>query len=186
MSAAAEVDGEELFDRFSLILSSNNSKDDTRGRKTWRATAKGRGSRQASQDPQHQDFDGIGRLPALEKLHDLGIWIHRSPQRDKDWLEAIGIQIGIDNMTRWSSWYLFIDKALRKQSEIKVFLVDHEDDLNGIKLTAEDWDILSKAHSFLQPFAGATLYAEGDKSSIGQSLEIMDVLLYHYEQEKVK
>jgi hypothetical protein len=178
LEAAADVDGEELFNRFSLVLSSNGSTDNTRGRKTWRATrntsrtgstssTRGRRSRQASQDPQYQDFDGIGRLPALEKLHDLGVWIHRSSQRDKAWLEAVGIQIGIDNMTRWSSWYQFIDKALRKQSEIKVFMIDHEDDLDGIKLTTEDWDILSKAHSFLQPFAGATLYAESDKSSIG-------------------
>jgi len=76
----------------------------------------------------------------------------------------------------------FIDKALRKQSQIKVFMVD---ELDGIKLTADDWDVLSKVHTFLQPFADATLFAESDKSSIGQSLEMMDVLLHHYEKDEV-
>jgi hypothetical protein len=173
-----EVDGEELFTKFSLTLSSNGSVDEAGGRKTWRATLK--------TGTQRQEFSGIGRLPALEQLHDLGIWLHRSSQRDKDWMIAVGLQLGIDNMTRWSSWYMFIDKALRKQSAIKVFMVDHDHELDGIKLTTEDWDILSKIRKFLQPFAGATLYAQTDKSSIGQSLELMDVLLHHYEQQKVK
>lgn len=181
LDAASDVDGEKLFDRFSLTLSSNGATDDTGGRKTWRATTK-----TGTQDPQHQEYAGIGRLSALEQLHDLGIWLHRSSQRDKDWLNTVGLQIGVDNMTRWSSWFMFIEKTLRKQSQIKVFMVDHDDELDGIKLTADDWDILTKVHDILQPFAGATLFAQSDKSSIGQSLEMMDVLLHHYEKEKVK
>jgi hypothetical protein len=62
---------------------------------------------------------------------------------------------------------------------------DNERSLGDIRLTSDDWDILNKAHSFLQPFASATLYAEGDKASISQSLLIMDSLLVHYEQQKV-
>ncbi|KAI0603983.1 hypothetical protein TUN205_11770, partial [Pyrenophora tritici-repentis] len=68
---------------------------------------------------------------------------------------------------------------------IKVFMHDNEKHLNEIRLTSDDWDILQKAHTFLQPFASATLYAEGDKSSISQSLLIMDSLLVHYEQQKI-
>jgi hypothetical protein len=68
---------------------------------------------------------------------------------------------------------------------IKVFMNDNERSLDDIRLTSDDWDILKKAHTFLQPFASATLYAEGDKASISQSLLIMDSLLAHYEQQKV-
>lgn len=46
------------------------------------------------------------------------------------------------------------------------------------------WDFLGKVCSFLQPFASATLYAEGDKSSISHSLSLMDALLAHYERNK--
>jgi hypothetical protein len=64
-------------------------------------------------------------------------------------------------------------------------MTDYESLLGDIRLTAADWDILGKAHAFLQPFASATLYAEGDKSSISQSLPLMDALLVHYERKKV-
>ncbi|EJP61521.1 uncharacterized protein BBA_09545 [Beauveria bassiana ARSEF 2860] len=45
-------------------------------------------------------------------------------------------------------------------------------------------DFLDKARTFLQPFASATLYAEGEKSLISQSLPLMDALLAHYEKNK--
>jgi len=64
-------------------------------------------------------------------------------------------------------------------------MADYEHFLGDIRLTASDWDLLTKSHAFLQPFASATLYAEGDKSSISQSLRIMDSLLHHYEKAKV-
>jgi hypothetical protein len=63
-------------------------------------------------------------------------------------------------------------------------MTDHEMTLGDNRLTAQDWDFLLKAHQFLQPFTGSTLYAEGDKSSISQSLVLMDALLLHYEQKK--
>jgi len=64
-------------------------------------------------------------------------------------------------------------------------MTDHEARLGDIRLLASDWDLLRKAHAFLQPFASATLYAEGSTSSITQSLFIMDLLLLHYEEQKV-
>ena len=53
-----------------------------------------------------------------------------------------------------------------------------------MKLTADNWDLLYKAHAFLQPFAGLTLCGEGAASSLSQVLRAMDALLKHYEQEK--
>ena len=61
---------------------------------------------------------------------------------------------------------------------------DREQLLQDIKLTTDDWELLGKAHAFLQPFAGFILIGEGDKSSISQVLSAMDALLKHYEQEK--
>lgn len=62
---------------------------------------------------------------------------------------------------------------------------DHEDAIGDSRLLVRDWELLGKAHTFLQPFASATLYAEGDDSSISQSLMLMDMLLLHYEEQQV-
>jgi hypothetical protein len=45
-------------------------------------------------------------------------------------------------------------------------MTDHEAALSDLRPTAQDWDFLCKAHTFLQPFASPTLYGEGDKPSI--------------------
>lgn len=121
----------------------------------------------------------------MRKLHELAVWLRSSSLHADIWDDNVGLRLGIDNRTRWSSWYMVINRALAKQSEIKAFMTDYEDALGGIRLTAQDWDLLYKAHTFLQPFASATLYAEGDKSSISQSLLLMDALLAHYERNKM-
>ncbi|PVH91390.1 hypothetical protein DM02DRAFT_545889, partial [Periconia macrospinosa] len=101
------------------------------------------------------------------------------------WDRAIGLRLGIDNRTRWSSWYQVIARASKKMDNIKSFMTDHEDILGDNRLQSNDWDILEKAAHFLEPFASATLYAEKDKSSVAQSLELMDLLLTRYEEQKV-
>ncbi len=63
-------------------------------------------------------------------------------------------------------------------------MTDHEAGIGDNRLLASNWDLLAKAHAFLQPFASATLYAEGSTSSISQSLFLMDLLLAHYEEQK--
>jgi hypothetical protein len=91
----------------------------------------------------------------------------------------------MDNRTRWSSWYQVIDRAIRKKDKIQSFMSDHEEAIGDNRLLVGDWELLGKVHTFLQPFASATLYAEGDDSSISQSLMLMDMLLLHYEEQQV-
>jgi hypothetical protein len=93
--------------------------------------------------------------------------------------------LGIDKATRWFSWYIVMENVLRKKAQIIQFMTNHEVALGDNRLIASDWDFLSKAHAFLQPFASSTLYAEGNNSSISQTLVLMDALLLHYEEEKV-
>ncbi len=78
-----------------------------------------------------------------------------------------------------------MDNTLRKKAEIVQFMTDHEVALGDNRLTASDWDLLGKTYRFLQPFAKSTLYAECRKSSISQSLVLMDALLSHYEKQRV-
>ncbi|RKK08309.1 hypothetical protein BFJ65_g16969 [Fusarium oxysporum f. sp. cepae] len=61
----------------------------------------------------------------------------------------------------------------KRQSEL-------QDDI----LLASEWEFIERTHRFLQPFASATLLAEGARSTLSQSLSIMDVLLRQYEKYK--
>lgn len=98
----------------------------------------------------------------------------------------MGLQLGVDNKTRWSSWYQVLDRILRKTDAIKLFMVNHAQELSNICFSNNDWDILKRVHLFLQPFASATLYSEGNRASISSSLRLLDSLLFHYEREKVR
>jgi hypothetical protein len=188
LRAAADVSGEELIAQFSEVLDSQRQR---RGAEYMQSNGF-RGSRSSQRYARRRDsqgsvgdeFSGIQDVPTLRKLHELAVWLRSSSLHADIWDDNVGLRLGIDNRTRWSSWYMVIDRAIRKQSEIKAFMTDHEAILGNIRLTAQDWDFLSKARTFLQPFASATLYAEGDKSSISQSLPLMDALLAHYERNK--
>lgn len=120
----------------------------------------------------------------LRKLHGLAVWLRNSSIHADLWDDPVGLRLGIDNVTRWSSWFLVISRALKRKPRVVQFMTDHEVDLGDNRLTAQDWDFLVKAEGLLQPFAQGTLYAEG-KSSISQSLYLMDALLSHYEKAKV-
>ncbi|KID86969.1 Ribonuclease H-like protein, partial [Metarhizium majus ARSEF 297] len=188
LRAAADVSGEELIAQFSEVLDSQRQRrgaeymqsNEFRGSRSSQRCAR----RRDSQGSVGDEFSGIQDVPTLRKLHELAVWLRSSSLHADIWDDHVGLRLGIDNRTRWSSWYMVIDRAIRKQSEIKAFMTDHEAILGNIRLTAQDWDFLSKARIFLQPFASATLYAEGDKSSISQSLPLMDALLAHYERNK--
>ncbi len=71
-------------------------------------------------------------------------------------------------------------RTITKQSEMKTFMIDHEATLGSLCLTAQGVDLLCKAHIFLQPFASATFYAEGDKSALSQSQPLMKTLLSNH------
>lgn len=192
LAAAADVCGEEPLAQFSDVLDSQQRKgqaqrpqsNESQESQSGRRDAHRRGSRD-SYVSVGDEFHGIQDMPTLRKLHELAVWLRSSSLHADVWDDNVGLRLGIDNQTRWSSWYAVIDRAIAKQSEIKAFMTDHEAALGNLRLTAPDWDLLCKAHAFLQPFASATLYAEGDKSSISQSLPLMDALLAHYERNKM-
>jgi hypothetical protein len=189
LESVADATGEDLLAHFSSALTSWQKSTRAQRKAASETSQSRRSSFQArsveSQGSGDEDFLGIENIPTLRKLHQLCVWLRSSTIHTAAWDCQVGLRLGIDNQTRWSSWYAVIDRAIRKMVAIKVFMNDNERSLNNIRLTSDDWDILQKAHAFLQPFASATLYAEGDKASISQSLLIMDSLLVHYEQQKV-
>jgi hypothetical protein len=180
LAAVANTTGEALIGQFSEALDAASR--DCTTTEPWDSHSR---SRQGSQDSQHQGFDGIGTLPALQRLQGLAVWLRGSALHQGIWDEEIGLRLGIDNRTRWSSCYQLIDGAIRKRPLITQFMADHEDSLGHHSLRAADWDILQKAHQFLRPFASSNIYEKHDVASISQCLSLMDALLLHFHIERV-
>lgn len=192
LEAASGVTGEDLLSQFSEVLASHrkraaaerNATKRQGGEPARKHKRKGSTASNTSAIPA-DNFSGVENIPALRKLHGLAVWLRSSSLHQNVWDKAVGLRLGIDNRTRWSSWYQVIDRAIRKKDKIQSFMSDHEEAIGDNRLLTRDWELLGKAHTFLQPFASATLYAEGDDSSISQSLTLMDMLLLHYEEQKV-
>jgi hypothetical protein len=183
LAAASAVPGAQMVENFSATLNAQAEASILPGqpaRKGGKARAKKQ--QESSNDEEYSGWQGI---PSLRKLHNIAVWLRNSDIHSNLWDDAVGIRLGIDNVTRWSSWYKVIDNALKRKARVTQFVTDHDTALGENILTGLDWELLTKTHAFLQPFASATLYAEGDTSSISQSLVLMDALLFHYENAKV-
>ncbi|KAG6997304.1 putative AC9 transposase [Fusarium oxysporum f. sp. conglutinans] len=150
--------------------------------KVW----KGKTRRAARKPPDFKDdkFKGWQTIPAIRKLHNIAVWLRNSSIHSDLWEDRVSLRLGIDNDTRWNSWYKLIDNLMRRQSQIKQFLLDYDKEINDNILNSSDWDYLERTHRFLHPFASATLWAEGKNSTLSQILTIMDGLLRHYEKNK--
>jgi len=132
-----------------------------------------------------ENFTGWQHIAPLRKVHNIAVWIRKSTLHSAIWDDEIKLRLGIDNATRWNSWYRLLDNFLRYQSCVKQFLINHDRELQDDILLASEWEFIERTHRFLQPFASATLLAEGARSTLSQSLSIMDVLLRQYEKYKV-
>ncbi|KAG7407934.1 Zinc finger BED domain-containing protein DAYSLEEPER [Fusarium oxysporum f. sp. raphani] len=199
LDAASDITGDELYELFNSILNDASGDDtpnqpDQMGAQTRHpgGVASKKASIQKENPPSRSGnrSDSATRrkgwilMPALRKLHRIGLWLRNSSIHSDAWDERIKLRLGIDNDTRWNSWYRMIDNLIRKKQQVKQFLLDYDKDLGDNILTSTDWDYLEKTHAFLQPFTSTTLWAQGVTATLSQNLMIMDILLRHYEQKK--
>jgi hypothetical protein len=192
LTAASEVTSEQMYEQFYIALSGSATdkvvpQSEALAQQEQASKQILRGKRRITQERStHNNFRGWQAIPALRKLHNIALWLRNSSIHSDMWDNEVSLRIGIDNDTRWGSWYRLIDNLLRKQQIIKQFLLDHDKEIGADNMfTASDWEILSRTHKFLQPFTSATLWAEGASSTLSQTLTIMDGLLRHYEKNKV-
>ncbi|KAI8416687.1 hypothetical protein FOFC_03000 [Fusarium oxysporum] len=193
LAAASDVTGAEMYEQFYFTLYDVSANEPTsrseaseQQEQSFSKVWKGKAKRAARKPPDFRDdkFRGWQTIPAMRKLHNIAVWLRNSSIHSDLWEDRVSLRLGIDNDTRWNSWYKLIDNLIRRQSQIKQFLLDYDKEINDNILNSSDWDYLERTYRFLHPFASATLWAEGKNSTLSQILTIMDGLLRHYEKNK--
>ncbi|KAF4490369.1 Ribonuclease H [Fusarium agapanthi] len=150
LESASGVTGEELLSQFSEVLASHRKKAVTEGNTAKRKNGeparkhKRKGSTASNTSViSADDFSGVENVPALRKLHGLAVWLSSSSLHQNAWDKAVGLRLGMDNRTRWSSWYQVIDRAIRKD-KIQSFMSDHEQAIGDNRLLVGDWELLGE------------------------------------------
>ncbi|KAK9312698.1 hypothetical protein V1524DRAFT_479030 [Lipomyces starkeyi] len=126
-------------------------------------------------------FGGIG------KIHNIAVDIRSSTRLYNEFKSIAGKALGLDNDTRWNSWYVLITTALEPKVRVALhqYLDRHYERLRDDFLTPEDWRALEDTACFLKPFYRATLESEGDFDSIDKTMMTMDILVAHYKRSAI-
>src|SRR2546423_5903582 len=135
------------------------------------------------------DFTGWRSIGALGKLHNIAVRIETSDILSDHWRQlSPNLMLGIDNATRWNSWYLLVKRAVSKRSEVMEICRRHKTEFGDGKdiLTEEEWEQLEGTEEFLQPFYQATLEGQHEFASLDQTLFFMDTIFKHFEDAKVR
>jgi hypothetical protein len=161
----------------------------------------------AEQDLRHWRSKG-----PIGKLHNIVKFIRSSPQRS-EYFKRIAheqeyegyrlseestaeLEVVLDNETRWNSTYMMIERALRKQTDIRAFIFALEGEQDEAKripaddiLSNEDWRVLGEVNEILKPLYFQTMRTQGwgKGDSHGRLWEVlvgMEYLLEHFEDWK--
>jgi hypothetical protein len=97
---------------------------------------------------------------------------------------ATELELILNNDTRWNSTYLMIDRALTKQSELKTFMYDVHDELDGERqvpqadiLSLDEWLILAEVRTILKPFYNHTMRTQGHGASDASHGRLWEVIM---------
>ncbi|KJZ70989.1 hypothetical protein HIM_09600 [Hirsutella minnesotensis 3608] len=122
----------------------------------------------------------------LGKLHNIAVHIRSSEARYKTFRDfGASKTLGLDNDTRWNSWYKLIERAVELEMHVDRYTKEFHDSLRNDHLSPEDWMQLRDTRDFLAPFHRATLSAEGSFATLDQTILTMDILLEHFKLSKV-
>jgi hypothetical protein len=139
--------------------------------------------------PTELEMDLWRQKGPLGKLHDIVVFIQRSPQREETFLQlSHGRHLIRDQQTRWNSCYTMIDRAIQADIRIAIdlYCFQYKAEIQLDTLAPEEWAKLEHIHEVLQAFQEATLATEGQQVTLERVLPTMDYLLDHLEQQKIK
>ena len=118
----------------------------------------------------------------LSKVHNICIYIRANDYWYNLFQKCAGRVLGLDNDTRWNSWFLLLDVTIEKEEHVKWYQDKYYNSLKDDYLILEDWQTLRKTRHFLQPFWKITQLTEGYYATLNCTLFTMDVLYKHYNQ----
>ncbi|KAG6989967.1 hypothetical protein FocnCong_v020116 [Fusarium oxysporum f. sp. conglutinans] len=147
-----------LLDHFAATLAETKSQQEEPVLQGKRPKSTAKASQKTAID---EDYTGWQGIPALQKLHNLAVWLRSSSLHSDSWRDAVGLSLEIHNATRWSSWYKVIDNAIRKKVQINQFLLEHDRELEDTVLSGSGWDLLAKTHAFLEPLCIGNFLCRG-------------------------
>jgi hypothetical protein len=131
------------------------------------------------------------KMGVMGKIHNLVIHIRASPNRTKEFEALSGKSIPLDNRTRWNSWYRMLHVALETQvlnalrnyteKHISEGTIDKRDELSP-----SDISLSRTVEQFLSVFESATLFLEGQQSTIERVLEAVEIIKEHLQISLVR
>ncbi|KAJ2972747.1 hypothetical protein NQ176_g6977 [Zarea fungicola] len=125
---------------------------------------------------------GWRRLGPLGKIHNISVHMRTSDFRWAQFKKRAGRSLGLDNDTRWNSWFLLLDVSLNLQEHVEWYQRKYYENLQDDYLTPNEWGILGETRAFLQPFWKITQLTEGRYATLDRTLFTMDVPHRHYTQ----
>lgn len=155
-----------------------------------------------------EQFDLWRKRGPIGKLHNIVVYINRSPQRQQqfrskqdavasdDNIPKFYYQLIQDGGVRWNSSYNMIERALQVRNAVDLFTL-HDQQANGPaglvddRLTADDWQQLEEFRAFLQPFKDMTERLEGNAhngshGALWEVLPSMDFMLGLLESHAIR
>ena len=126
-------------------------------------------------------------MPALIKLHHVQVHMRNSTHHYNRFISHAGRALPADNTTRWNSWYALCCCACEDHMRpaITAYVAEFEE-LEADQLTHSDWEVLYDTRNFLLPFDAASKRLQRDDITLDEVLWTMDVIVKHYETEKVR
>ena len=134
--------------------------------------------------PDPENKAGWRSFGSYGKLHNIVLWVRKSPQRMERFKELSCLQLIRDNSTCWHSYYDMCERALFLRDEITE-LLNTESELEKDYLSHTDWTHLGNISSFLKPFRQATKVNEGIFDAIDRVLPWIEFLMEHLENSRL-
>jgi hypothetical protein len=115
----------------------------------------------------------------MGKLHNIVIHIRSSANRTTWFKDRAKKIIPLDNRTRWNSWFTMLNVALEDsvRSALQLYVEHYQDDISKDDIpTTSEWVQLRTIRDFLQSFHEATMFLQGDGTTLERVLESIDLL----------
>ncbi|KAH8754395.1 hypothetical protein F5883DRAFT_431577, partial [Diaporthe sp. PMI_573] len=108
LAAVEETEDTDPYELFSAYLDVPVVEDNPASIRAHEQ-AQRRGSRVKAK---HKGFEGWGATTALQKLHNLAVWLRNSSIHHDRWIEAVGITLGIDRVLGWLVGWLVVTREV--------------------------------------------------------------------------